>query len=231
VTDASHGRTGRLIVLEGAEGVGKSTQLAHLASRLRAEGRTVTTVREPGGTPLGESVRGLLLDPAGDVVEAAEALLYMASRAQLVARVVKPALHRDEDVLLDRFFLSTYAYQVGGRQLPDEAVRAANRLATGGLVPDLTIVLTLPPGEGMRRAALRGAADRLESEARAFHDRVDAAFGRCTDLSWQRSHPECGPIVAIDGLGTEDAVASRIVSVVSERWPETFPSLDGSERH
>ena len=221
---------GRLIVLEGAEGVGKSTQLAHLASRLRAEGRTVAALREPGGTPLGEAVRTLLLDPAGDVVEAAEALLYMASRAQLVARVVRPALERGDDVLLDRFFLSTYAYQVGGRGLPDEEVRAANRLATGGLVPDLTLVLTLPSGEGMRRASLRGSADRLEAEARAFHDRVEAAFTRCTDESWQRSHSECGFIVAVDGLGTEAEVASRIVSVIADRWPETFPSLGGSER-
>jgi dTMP kinase len=230
VTDGLRARNGRLIVLEGAEGVGKSTQIARLASRLRAEGRTVTSVREPGGTPLGEAVRALLLDPAGDVVEAAEALLYMASRAQLVARVVRPALARGEDVLLDRFFLSTYAYQVGGRGLADDEVRAANRLATGGLVPDLTIVLTLPAGEGMRRASLRGAADRLEAEARAFHDRVEAAFGGCADPSWQRSHPECGPIVAIDGIGTEDAVAARIVSLVSRQWPETFSSLDGSER-
>jgi dTMP kinase len=230
VTDASQPAQGHLIVLEGAEGVGKSTQLAHLASRLRTRGRTVTTVREPGGTPLGEAVRGLLLDPAGDVDGAAEALLYMASRAQLVAGVVRPALERGEDVLLDRFFLSTYAYQVGGRGLPDDEVRAANRLATGGLVPHLTIVLVLPAGEGLRRASLRGSADRLEAEAKGFHDRVDAAFSRCTDAGWQRSHPECGPIVAVDGMGPEAMVAERIASLVFSRWPETFPSLSGSER-
>jgi dTMP kinase len=216
------GQRGRLLVFEGSEGVGKSTQVARLAARLRTIGRTVTTLREPGGTPLGDEVRRLLLHPDGDVDERAEALLFMASRAQLLSRVVRPALERG-DVLLDRFLLSTYAYQVGGRGLPAEEVRAANRLATGGLVPDLTLVLTLPHRQGLDRAAARGAADRMEAADRAFHERVSAAFDEALDAGWQRRHPECGPIVAVDGGGSEDEVAERVWQRLAATWPETFP--------
>lgn len=215
---------GLLLVLEGAEGVGKTTQLARLAERLYAEGHAVTALREPGGTPLGDAVRTLLLDPSGDVDARAEALLFMASRAQLLEGVVRPALAAGGLVLLDRFFLSTYAYQVAGRGLPADDVRAANRLATGGLVPDLTLVLRLPAGEGLRRAAARGAADRLEGAARDFHDRVDQAFADALDPAWQARHPECGPIVAVDASGTEEEVYARIAAALAERWRETFAS-------
>ena len=220
--------TGRLIVLEGSEGVGKTTQLARLSDALRVAGHVVTTVREPGGTSLGDEVRRLLLQPGADVSPEAEALLFMASRAQLVARVVRPAIASGTVVLLDRFFLSTYAYQVAARGLPAERVRAANLLATGGLTPDLTIVLTLPPGEGLRRAAVRGSADRLESEARSFHQKVERAFAESLHPQWQRTHPECGTIVAVDGRGTPDEVSVRVRRVVTDRWPETFPPVEGS---
>ena len=213
---------GRLLVFEGSEGVGKSTQVTRLAERLRAIGRSVATLREPGGTPLGDDVRRLLLQPGADVDERAEALLFMASRAQLLSRVVRPALERG-DVLLDRFFLSTYAYQVGGRGLPAEDVRAANRLATDGLVPDLTLVLTLPADDGLRRAAARGAADRMEAADRSFHARVSSAFTEALDSRWQERHPECGAIVAVDARGTEEQVAARIWQRLADAWPETFP--------
>ena len=213
---------GKLLVFEGAEGVGKSTQLRRLGAALSAAGRPVLALREPGGTPLGDDVRRLLLDPDGDVTPAAEALLFMASRAQLVERLLRPALADGVVVLLDRFFLSTYAYQVAGRGLPAEQVRAANRLATGDLVPDLTLVLSLPAGEGLRRAARRGAADRLESAEESFHTRVVGAFEEALGAAWQRSYPECGPIVGIDATGTEDEVAARVTTALADRWPETF---------
>ena len=217
---------GRLVVLEGAEGVGKSTQLARLAEHLSRAGRPAVTVREPGGTPLGEAIRAWLLDPERDIGPRAEALLFTASRAQLVERVVEPALARGELVLADRFFLSTYAYQIGARGLPEDDVTAANRLATGGLAPDLTVLLFLPAAEGLARAAGRGGPDRLEGEGREFHERVERAFAAFRNPEWQRRHPECGPIVTVRADGSEEAVLSRLLAVLAERWPETF-SLDG----
>ncbi|MBW7932941.1 MAG: dTMP kinase, partial [Gemmatimonadaceae bacterium] len=135
---------GRLIVFEGVEGAGKTTQLERLALRLGRHGAQVRTLREPGGTPVGDEIRALLLRPGAQIPPRTEALLFMASRAALVDEQVRPALARGEIVLLDRFFLSTYAYQVGGRGLPEDAVRDANAFATGGLVPDVTVLLTLP---------------------------------------------------------------------------------------
>lgn len=219
---------GLLIVFEGSEGAGKSTQIRRLASALEGAGRPVTCVREPGGTALGEEVRRLLLDPATGVAvsPAAEALLFMASRAQLVATVVRPALARGDVVIVDRFFLSTYAYQVDGRGLDAALVRDANRLAVGGLVPDVTLLLRLPPEVGMARAAGRGGPDRMEQSGAAFHERVAAAFARFAEPAWQAEHPECGPIVALDASGDEGAVADRIGAALHQRWPETFP-LDG----
>lgn len=213
---------GRLLVLEGAEGVGKSTQLAALAGWLRARQLPVRVVREPGGTALGESIRALLLDPGRAMHPRAEALLFMASRAELLAEVVEPALARGETVIADRFFLSTYAYQIGARGLPENGVRAANGLATGGLVPDLTILLRLPPGDGMTRALGRGEADRMEGAGADFHDRVERAFEAFGDPAWQAEHQECGPIVVVDGSGGVDEVRDRILAHLAGRWPETF---------
>lgn len=213
---------GRLIVLEGAEGVGKTTQLRRLEETLRAAGHDVVAVREPGGTPLGDAIRRLLLDPASDIDSAAEALLFMVSRAQLVQRVIRPALARGAVVLVDRFFLSTYAYQVHGRGLALDDVRHANRLAVGDLVPDLTLLLVLPAGEGLARAAARGDADRMEASGDDFHGRVAAAFGEFARPAWQSAHPECGPVTAIDATGTVEAVATRIATAVQHRWPESF---------
>jgi dTMP kinase len=220
--------TGGLVVLEGIEGVGKSTQLQRLARQLQSRGRTVTSLREPGGTPAGDEIRRLLLDPASDLDERTEALLFMASRAQLVGGVIRPALQRGEFVLLDRFFLSTYAYQVVGRGLPEEDVRRANALATGGLVPDLTLLLDLPPTAALARAARRSAHDRIERSGEAFYERVRSAFVEFATPDWQRSHPEAGPIVLVDADGSEETVAARISRAVEARWPQTAATFAGS---
>lgn len=210
---------GRLVVFEGGEGAGKSTQLRHLAARLAAEGTRHRTFREPGGTPAGDRIRDLLLHHDAPIVPAAEAALFVASRAQLVATELRPALERGEQVLLDRFLLSTYAYQIHGRGLDEAAVRAMNRLATDGLVPDLTILLALRPVDGLARAVQRGAVDRIEGAEPAFHQRVADAFDRFTTEAWQREHAECGRIVAVEATGTEEEVASRVAAAVSAHLP------------
>jgi dTMP kinase len=218
-----HRRSGKLIVLEGPEGAGKTTQAPLVVRWLEAAGHRAVALREPGGTPIGDQIRRILLDTAdGEVGEAAEALLYMASRAQLIERVIRPALDEGTVVLLDRFFLATYAYQIAGRGLPEEEVRAANRLAVGELVPDLTILLMVPAVEGLARVARRGAHDRLERADRAFHERVAKAFVEFTDPRWQRSHPECGPIVSVDATAGVAEVERRIVDELQRRWPESF---------
>lgn len=209
---------GRLIVFEGAEGVGKSTQLRRLASWLESGGRVVHAFREPGGTPLGDEIRRILLDPASEIAPRAEALLFMASRAQLVETLVRPALALGHDVLLDRFFLSTYAYQGVGRGLPEAEVRQANAVATNGLVPDLTLFLTLPVAEGLARAEQRGARDRMERNADDFHHRVGDAFARFAAPGWQAEHPECGPIVIADASGSVDEVFARVRGIVEARF-------------
>ena len=211
---------GRLLVLEGVEGAGKSTQAARLQRALESAGRDALLVREPGGTPLGERIRDLLLAGQGEMAPAAEALLFMASRAELVEHVLRPALERGAVVVADRFFLSTYAYQCGGRALPEMVVRQANTLATGGLLPDLTLLLRLPPDAGLARVADRGAADRMERAGREFHARVAAAFRAAEDAAWQSAHAECGPIVAIDAVGSEEEVADRINAAIDDAFPE-----------
>jgi dTMP kinase len=214
---------GVLIVFEGGEGSGKSTQLRRVSAMLARRNVPHVCLREPGGTPLGTEVRRVLLDRSSDISHRAEALLFMASRAQLVEREVRPGLARGDIMLLDRFFLSTYAYQIAGHGLPEDEVRAANRFATGGLVPDLTLLLTFPVTEGLARAARRATShDRMEAMGEPFHRRVAAAFGTFADPSWQSDHPECGPIVAIDAEGREEEVAERVAAALSARWPGTF---------
>ena len=213
------GNRGRLIVFEGGEGSGKTTQLRRLSAHLAQRGIAHVSVREPGGTPLGTEVRQLLLDRASDIDPRAEALLFMASRAQLVVREIRPALARGDYVLLDRFFLSTYAYQVAGHHLDEPAIRAANAFATDGLVPDLTLLLRYPAQRGLARAAGRASAhDRIEAMGEAFHERVAAALASFAEPDWQAAHPECGPIVSVDATGTEDDVAQRVLSMVTQRW-------------
>lgn len=214
------GPRGTLVVFEGIEGSGKTTQLVRLATRLAAAGVPHERYREPGGTPLGDEIRRVLLDPDAEITPRAEALLFMASRAELVERRLRPALAAGRVVLLDRFTLSTYAYQVGGRGLDEREVRAANVTATGGLVPQLTFLLRLPVDVGAERARLRGAPDRMEASGREFHERVAAAFARFESRTWQESHPECGPVLPIDASGDADDVESRVLQALSERVPE-----------
>ena len=166
---------GLFIVLEGGEGAGKSSVQRALAAKLQAEGRDVVLTREPGGTPLGEKVRALLLEsPLEDPV--AELLLFEAARAHLVSRVIRPALERGATVICDRFAASSVAYQGFGRELGREIVEVANEVATRALVPDLTILLDVPASEGLARRAGQGARNRFDREAVAFHERVRAGF-------------------------------------------------------
>ncbi len=210
-------------MFEAPEGAGKTTQLARLDAWLTHNDVAHTTVREPGGTTLGDDIRRWLLDPKhADLTPRAEAMLFMASRAELVERVIRPALARGDVVLADRFFLSTYAYQVHGRGLPFEAVRTANALATGGLVPDVTLVFSLDAAVRNVRAQARGHADKIERAGADFHERVAAAFTRFVQPDWQAAHPECGPIVAIDAAGEEEAVFERVLAALASRWPAAF---------
>jgi dTMP kinase len=206
---------GRLIVLEGTEGVGKSTQASRLAESVGA-----VLVREPGASALGERVRALLLDPSVTIEPRAELLLFLAARAQLVP-VIRDHLARGTTVVADRFFLSTYAYQGAGRGLPESEVREANRIATEGLTPDLTVLLVYPTTAGLARA---GGRDRMERSGVEFHKRVGDAFGQFLTPDWQRAHPECGPIAGLDATGDVDTVAARIRGVITERFPKEFES-------
>jgi dTMP kinase len=217
--------SGTLIVFEGIEGAGKSTQLIRLGVRLAAAGVAHEVYREPGGTALGDEIRRILLDPTREITPRAEALLFMASRAELVERALKPALSAGRVVLLDRFTLSTYAYQVHGRKLDEREVRAANVTATAGLVPDLTLLLRVMPGTGAERARRRGAPDRMEGLGDAFHARVAEAFARFEERSWQQAHPECGPILPIEADAGADDVEQRVLSALTEALPALRTAL------
>ncbi|MEI2720983.1 MAG: dTMP kinase [Gemmatimonadales bacterium] len=169
--------SGCFIVLEGPEGAGKTTLAAALVARMRRDGLEVVSIREPGGTPVAEALRGELLDRDREWTPEAELLYMVTARADLVTHVIRPALAAGKVVLSDRYDLSTMAYQGAGRGLPMDQVRWVNGAATGGLVPDLTLVLDLDPAVGRARQAAAGkGADRLERESVAFHDRVAAAY-------------------------------------------------------
>jgi dTMP kinase len=216
---------GKLVVFEGSEGAGKSTQLRMLASRMSAAGIPVVPLREPGGTVVGDKIRDILLDPDSELSPSTEALLFMSSRAELVQREIEPALKRGDIVLMDRFFLSTYAYQIAGRGLSENDVRAANCLATGGLVPDLTLILEFPVADGIERVSQRGAHDRIEQSSIDFHQRVEQAFVEAATPEWQRMHPECGPISLVDARGTRDDVSTRVVEALLDAMPARFSAL------
>lgn len=170
------------IVVEGPEGAGKSTLVKWLGAQLAAAGHRVVAVREPGGTPVAEAARELALRTQGELSAAAELFLILAARADLVDKVIRPALAAGDTVLADRFGLSTMAYQVAGRGMPSREVALAHGLATGGLDPDLTLVLDVPVAVGRSRQQAAGKRqDRFERLDDAFHERVRNAYAQARD--------------------------------------------------
>ncbi|MBD9399152.1 dTMP kinase [Pseudomonas sp. PDM11] len=169
--------SGLFITLEGPEGAGKSTNREYLAARLREQGIDVLLTREPGGTPLAERVRELLLAPSDEPMASdTELLLVFAARAQHLAQVIVPALERGAVVLCDRFTDATYAYQGGGRGLDVARIAQLEEFVQGALRPDLTLVFDLPVEVGLSRAAARGRLDRFEQEGRSFFEAVRATY-------------------------------------------------------
>ena len=168
---------GKFLTIEGSEGVGKSTNLAFVRDWLQAQGVDVVVTREPGGTPLAEEIRSLLLAKRAEPVdETAELLLVFAARAQHIAQVIQPALARGAWVLSDRFTDATYAYQGGGRGLNSETIFQLELLVQGDLRPNLTLILDIDVELGLNRARQRGELDRFESETMAFFERVRRAY-------------------------------------------------------
>lgn len=168
---------GKFLTIEGTEGVGKSTNLTFVRDWLESKGVEVIVTREPGGTPLAEEVRGLLLSKRDEAVdETAELLLVFAARAQHLAQLIKPALARGAWVLSDRFTDATYAYQGGGRGLSKDVITQLEVLVQGDLRPDLTLILDIDVELGLKRARQRGELDRFESETLEFFDRVRNAY-------------------------------------------------------
>ena len=179
--------TGLFITLEGPEGAGKSTNRDYLAGRLRERGVDVLLTREPGGTPLAERIRELLLAPSDEPMACdAELLLVFAARAQHLQQVIRPALARGAVVLCDRFTDATYAYQGGGRGLPVERIALLESFVQGELRPDLTLIFDLPVEVGLARAAARGRLDRFEQEGRGFFEAVRQAYLRRAEQAPQR---------------------------------------------
>ena len=171
------GTCGRFITLEGGEGAGKSTNLDYIRHRLQAAGVVLHITREPGGTPLGEKVRQLLLNPDHTAMSSdAELLLMFAARAQHLREVIVPALDRGSWVLCDRFTDATYAYQGGGRGIDSGRIRLLEDWVQQGFQPDMTLLFDLPVELGLERAGKRGALDRFEQEQRAFFEQVREAY-------------------------------------------------------
>lgn len=196
------------ITFEGMEGCGKSTQAKLLAKAL---GPDAVLTQEPGGTSLGRSIRGLLLDPANrEMTSETEALLYFADRAQHVAQVVRPALALGKLVISDRYVDTSLAYQGYGRGIDLDLIRSVALLATGGLWPDLTLYFDLPLEVGLARVSQRGSRDRLESEVREFHERVRNGY-----LELLAAEPDRW--IRIDASGSEADVEARTRAAVEAR--------------
>jgi dTMP kinase len=207
---------GRFIVIEGPEGAGKTTLVKAIAERLRADGVPVVSVREPGGTDVAELLRRELLNADRPWTPEAELLYMTTARTDLVTRVIRPVLAEGKVVLSDRYDLSTLAYQGGGRGLPREHLHWVNRAATGGLVPDRTLVLDIPAELGRARQAADGKGqDRLEREDPAFHDRVVAVYRAATGAG----------IVHLDASGGPSDVFRAAWAELVRMDPDTFRPL------
>lgn len=210
---------GSFVVFEGVEGAGKSTQVRLLSRFLEERGVRHVVKREPGGTELGETLRQLLLHEES-LSAPAELLLLLAARAQLIERVVRPELESGAMVLVDRYELSTLAYQGYGRGIPLEEIRRLNCFATGGLRPDVTFLLDVSPELGAERRRLTGrGADRIEGAGDAFHRRVAEAYHLL-------AKEEPG-VIPLDGTGAPEEVHSRIVCRLRESCPETLGAGTG----
>jgi len=199
---------GRFITIEGLEGAGKSSSLSFVEAHLTSAGHRPLMTREPGGTPLSEAVRALLLDHRyAGMDPATEALLVFAARAEHLAKVIRPALARGDWVVSDRFTDASYAYQGGGRALGADRIAALEEWTQGQLRPDLTILLDVPVGIGRGRAAQRGEPDRFESERDAFFERARDAY-----LARARAHPE--RIRVVDAGESIERVQARLADIL-----------------
>lgn len=204
-----HELPGTFVSFEGCEGSGKTTQVELLKDYLLAHGHDVVVTREPGGTPVGERIREMLLNPGNKGISAlTEALLFAANRSQIVKEVVKPALEKGWVVVADRFVDSSLVYQGVGRGLGLEAVKNLNEWATDGLEPDLTIYLDLPFNDYRARRSGQ-SPDRIESEPREFHENVRQAYNLLARMCPQR-------IVLLDGRAGAEAIHARIVSTINQ---------------
>ena len=214
---------GVFVTFEGGDGVGKSTHIRYVANELRLAGREVVCLREPGGTGIGESLRAMVLDPDnGEISSEAELLMYEAARAQLVREVIRPALERGAVVLCDRFSDSTIAYQAYGRGLPLDFVRRANAFATGGIVPDRTILLVLGnTRKSLARATGAGAGDRMEQAGEVFHSRVNRAFLKLAKRDPKR-------IRIVRSSSSRKATAAAVAVELADILPELSARAEGA---
>ena len=198
------------VTIEGGEGVGKSTNIAFVAEQLKKQGIRFILTREPGGTPLAEDIRQLLLTPRDEpVAENTELLLMFAARAQHIAQVIEPALARGEWVICDRFTDATFAYQGGGRGISDTKIADLEQWVQADLRPDFTLLLDAPVEVGMARANKRGALDRFEQEQQLFFDKVRAAY-----LSMAEKHADRYRVV--DAALSLDQVQSALAVIIEE---------------
>jgi dTMP kinase len=204
-------KRGLFITIEGSEGAGKSTVMARIENWLADRGHEVVSTREPGGTDLAEEIRGILLDERNHrLSDQAELLLVFASRAQHLAELIRPALQQGKTVLCDRFTDASWAYQGGGRGLPQDWISGLEEIVHGDLQPDLTLLLDLPVEQGLKRASGRSQADRFERESLAFFERVREAY-----LLRAKSAPD--RFVVIDAAQGQDEVWSRIAALLAQR--------------
>jgi len=210
MSDLSRKLAGKFLVVDGPDGAGKSTQIRMLIEYLKAQGAALAVTRDPGGTPIGDKVRAILLDNAhGEMAVECELMLYMASRAQLVHQVIRPALDKRQCVLCDRYVSATIAYQGAGGIAAGPIGRLAE-IATGGLWPDLTIILDIPSEIGLGRVGSSGGADRMEAKGLEFHRKVRQLF-------LDQAAAEPARFAVVDANGSPDEVHQRMVQTLMER--------------